>query len=82
MDVDKVIKLLGRAIEQRRMKINLTTARLGQRSRLSEDYIIDVEQGVKDLSVIDLYTISQALETTPSELLAWAEALSLRSQQH
>ena len=79
MDVDKVIKLLGRAIEQRRSELGLTTNRLSQRSRLSEQYLIDVEQGLKDLSVIDLYTLSQALETSPSDLLAYAEQLSTHS---
>ena len=61
--------LLGRAVRKRRLKLGLSQERLGELADLHRTYIADVERGARNLSLLSILKISQALRTTPSRLL-------------
>jgi transcriptional regulator with XRE-family HTH domain len=61
--------LLGRAVRKRRLKLGLSQERLGEAADLHRTYIADVERGARNLSLLSILKISQALRTTPSRLL-------------
>jgi transcriptional regulator with XRE-family HTH domain len=54
----------------------MTQADLGSVSNLQSTYISDVERGVRNPSWSVIVALSEALDTTPSNLLAVAERLA------
>jgi transcriptional regulator with XRE-family HTH domain len=61
--------LFGRAVKKRRLKLGLSQERLGELAGLHRTYIADVERGARNLSLLSILKIAQALRTTPSRLM-------------
>ena len=61
--------LFGRAVKKRRLKLGLSQERLGELADLHRTYIADVERGARNLSLLSILKIAQALRTTPSRLM-------------
>ena len=68
-----ILAHLGSAIASRRKKLGMSQFRLGLLSDTSQSYICDVELGRRNLSVLILCRIANALECEVSELFAEAE---------
>ncbi len=58
-----ILKSLGRAVRHRREQRGLTRAGLAQASGMSVRFLLDVEQGVANLSVLRLQALAQALDS-------------------
>ena len=65
-----LLALLGRAIRQARQQHHLSQQMLAARTGLSPTYIIEIEQGHRNLSVLSLSRIAETLEITVADLLA------------
>jgi XRE family aerobic/anaerobic benzoate catabolism transcriptional regulator len=65
-----LLRTLGRRVRARRRDAGLTLRELAERSGLSQRFLVQVEQGEGNPSVLRLDALASALGTTASELLA------------
>ena len=69
-DVTTPLALLGATLRQYRQHHNLSLRALAARTGLRYSYIYDIEQGHRNLSVLNLVRITQALELSVASVLA------------
>ena len=62
-------RLLGRNVRKCRIDAGLTQEQLSERSGFSQQYISDMERGLRNPTIVSLYELSQALDTTPVVLI-------------
>jgi XRE family transcriptional regulator, aerobic/anaerobic benzoate catabolism transcriptional regulator len=60
--MSEILKNLGRAVRARRERRGLTRAGLAQASGVSVRFLLDVEQGLANLSVLKLHALALALD--------------------
>jgi transcriptional regulator with XRE-family HTH domain len=63
-------KLVGRNVRRIRVARDMTQEQFAERSGFSQQYISDLERGRRNPTIVSLYELAQALETTPIELLS------------
>ena len=61
--------LVGENVRQLRISRGMTQERLAEVSGFSQQYISDLERGRRNPTVVSLFNLAQALETTPAELV-------------
>ncbi|GAW41505.1 anaerobic benzoate catabolism transcriptional regulator [Brevundimonas sp. SH203] len=61
--------LIGRNVRRHRVAKGLTQEELSARCDFDQRYISQVENGLQNLTVLSLYELSQALDTTPVALV-------------
>ena len=64
----KTLKKFGKVIKQRRDELGISQEELAERSGLHRTYIGGVEQGRRNLSLINILKLAGSLETEPSEI--------------
>ncbi len=62
-------RLLGRNAKRARIDAQLTQEQLSERSGFSQQYISDLERGLRNPTIVSLYELAQALHTTPVALI-------------
>ncbi|WP_433942632.1 helix-turn-helix domain-containing protein [Brevundimonas diminuta] len=62
-------RLLGRNAKRARVDAQLTQEQLSERSGFSQQYISDLERGLRNPTIVSLYELAQALHTTPVALI-------------
>jgi len=62
-------RLLGRNVRKCRVEAGLTQEQLSERSGFSQQYISDMERGLRNPTIVSLYELAQALGTTPVVLI-------------
>ena len=62
-------RLLGRNVRNRRIEAGLTQEQLSELSGFSQQYISDMERGLRNPTIVSLYELAQALGTTPVVLI-------------
>lgn len=62
-------RLLARNAKRARITAGLTQEQLAVRSGFSQQYISDMERGLRNPTIVSLYEIAQALDTTPVALI-------------
>ncbi len=62
-------KLVGRNVKRIRMKRGLTQEQFAELSGFSQQYLSDLERGLRNPTVVTLYEIATALGVSPIELL-------------
>lgn len=62
-------RLLGRNAKRARVHAQLTQEQLSERSGFSQQYISDLERGLRNPTIVSLYELAQALHTTPVALI-------------
>ena len=62
-------KLVGRNVRRFRTERRLTQEQLANLSGFGQQYISDLERGLRNPTVVTLYELAQALNTTPIELI-------------
>lgn len=65
---------LAAVLKAARLELGWTQAQLAERSGVSRHAIMRLEAGTATLSIDGLWALAKALRTTPSALLALAEA--------
>jgi len=66
----RFLKQLGDRIRERRSALNMTLAELGEKCELHRTFIGSVERGERNISVLNLRVISQALRISMAELFS------------
>ncbi len=64
---------LGDSIRNRRINLFLSQEQLGERAHLHRTYVTDVENGLRNISMITLLRIAKALKCRPSAPILSAE---------
>lgn len=62
---------LGASIAKRRMELGLSQEDLARKSQVHRTYISDVERGVRNVSILTLERITDALGIPLGALFAW-----------
>lgn len=62
-------RLLGRNVRRCRVDAGLTQEQLSDRSGFSQQYISDMERGLRNPTIVSLYELADALGTTPVALI-------------
>ncbi len=70
---DEMLVALGQAIKQARSEIGLSQEALAVDADIDRSYLGGIERGEHNVTVINLTKIANALELTPSQLLAAAQ---------
>lgn len=76
-----LLRMLGERVRERRRAAGLTLRDLGAASGVSERFLVLVEGGKANVSVVRLDAIARALDTTASALLASAPAEAPRTTE-
>ncbi|MBB2198639.1 transposase [Gluconacetobacter sp. 1c LMG 22058] len=67
-------QLVGRNFARLRRERGLTQQQVEERSGFSQQYLSDLERGMRNPSIISLYEIAKALDASPLDLLQGAPA--------
>jgi len=59
----------GNLFKKKMMELNFTPKQLAKELNLTENYILQIERGEKNISLLSLYRISKVLKTHPSEIV-------------
>ncbi|MBS1073177.1 helix-turn-helix transcriptional regulator [Gluconobacter cerinus] len=62
-------RLVGKNFARLRQEKGLTQEQVEERSGFSQQYLSGLERGHRNPTVVTLYELAQALETTPMEFL-------------
>jgi transcriptional regulator with XRE-family HTH domain len=62
-------KLVGKNVRRIRIERGLTQEEFAERSGFSQQYISDLERGRRNPTIVSLYELALALDTTPVVLL-------------
>ena len=73
---DSFLVYLGDAIRNRRVGLYLSQEQLGLKAHLHRTYVTDVENGLRNISMITLLKIAKALKNRPSVQILAAEKAS------
>jgi transcriptional regulator with XRE-family HTH domain len=66
----QILLAFGQAVRKRRLEIGLSQEAFAEKSQLHRTYIGGIERGKRNVALLNLIQIAQALEITPEELLA------------
>ena len=64
----------GRVVREQRNRLGLSQEELAEASGLHRTYVGDVERGGRNVSLVNIARLAEALASTPSGLLSLAEA--------
>lgn len=70
---DKFLRIVGQVIAARRQHLSISQEELAHRAQMNRTYIGDIERGARNIALVNLCKLANALETTPSKLLADVE---------
>jgi transcriptional regulator with XRE-family HTH domain len=70
MQPEDLNKLVGLNIRRRRQELRLTQQQLAERMEIWQPYLSEIENGKRATTLATLAEIAEALEVTPSYLLA------------
>jgi transcriptional regulator with XRE-family HTH domain len=62
-------RLVGQRVKEARTSLGWTQEELALRSGFSQQYISDLERGLRNPTVVTLFELAQALHTTPVALI-------------
>jgi transcriptional regulator with XRE-family HTH domain len=65
----EILSLVGRNVRKLRLRIDVTQEELASRAGLHTTYISGVERGRRNLTIVSLFKLAEALEVSPSKLL-------------
>ncbi|WP_041521748.1 helix-turn-helix domain-containing protein [Gilvimarinus agarilyticus] len=66
---DHLLAAIGGKIKEKRLNKNLSQEALASRAELDRTYISGVERGKRNVSLLNLFKIAQALEIQATELI-------------
>jgi transcriptional regulator with XRE-family HTH domain len=64
---------LSRVVQERRWSLGISQEQLAERAGMHRTYISDIERGARNLSLMNLSRLAEALEIAVSELIKLAE---------
>jgi transcriptional regulator with XRE-family HTH domain len=73
MSSENILNNFGQHLKKIRTTKNLSQEKLAQIADLDRTYISGVERGVRNISLINIVRLAEALEVPPSELFKFGE---------
>jgi len=73
MNNEKLLKEFGLHLREKRKEQNLSQEKLGLIAELDRTYISGIERGLRNISLINILKLAQALDLPPSELFEFGE---------
>ncbi|CAN5293346.1 hypothetical protein BH10CYA1_BH10CYA1_28550 [soil metagenome] len=70
-----LLKALGRAIQERRLKLNLSQKELAEEAGVDRAYISNIEQAKRNPSLSAMRSLAHGLRTRLSKLISSAERI-------
>ena len=70
-----LLKALGQAIQERRLKMNLSQKELAEQAGIDRAYISNIEQAKRNPSLSALLSLAHGLRTRLSKLIGAAERI-------
>ena len=67
--MDNLNKLFGKKIRARRKERGLSQDKLAEKSKIDRSYIGRIDRGEVNITIDKLYTLADALECSPCDLL-------------
>jgi transcriptional regulator with XRE-family HTH domain len=80
MDIGEQLQYIIDKIKSIRLKKGISQMELSLRSNLSQSFIVNIEKGKKQPSVLTLIRIAEALEVNPQDF--FPEFLNLDTKEH
>lgn len=71
-DNEAALGKLGSAIRAHRHRVNMSQEALADAAKVNRTHMGEVERGKRNVSILVLFRIAQAMNVTPSEMLASA----------
>ncbi|RXJ73842.1 transcriptional regulator [Veronia nyctiphanis] len=68
---DSVLKPFGLHIKSLRTSLNISQEELASRSGLDRTYVSGIERGKRNVGLVNLFRLAQALDLSPSDLLSF-----------
>lgn len=68
MEKEKVLKQMGSAIRHLRKSYSLTIRELASRAKINEKYLLNVELGKRNISVLKLNDVAKSLNVSIEEI--------------
>ena len=66
----KILKTFGEVVRARRLELNLSQEELAERADLHRTYIGGIEQGRRNVSLLNIISLAEALDVSPESLFA------------
>ncbi|RYG83235.1 MAG: XRE family transcriptional regulator [Alphaproteobacteria bacterium] len=63
-------RLVGQNVRRIRLERGLTQEQFAERSGFSQQYVSDLERGKRNPTIVSLFEMAQALQTTPVMLIS------------
>lgn len=67
---DLFLRAFGQVVQERRKDLHLSQEELADRAELHRTYIGDIERGVRNVALRNVYRLAQALDTSPGDLMS------------
>lgn len=67
---DQLLRTLGERVRARRLALGLSQEALAERAGMHRNYVGGIEQGRRNVAVVNLVHLAVALDLDPGELLA------------
>lgn len=65
----RLLETLGDRVRDRRLELGLSQEQLGERAGLHRNYISGIEQGRRNIAVVNIVKLAVALKRDPGDLL-------------
>jgi transcriptional regulator with XRE-family HTH domain len=72
---EMLVSALARVLEARRQARQMSQEELARRAGLSRTYLSDIERGLRNISVLTLHKLAEALDSQASVMLLEAERM-------
>lgn len=79
MDRRPELAAFGLAVRQHRLRLKLSQEALAERSELHRTYISSLENGERNVGLVNVFRIANALKVSVSELMSSAETQKRRT---
>lgn len=66
---NQILLAFGQAVKTRRLELGLSQEAFAEKAQLHRTYIGGVERGKRNVALLNMIQIAQALELTPKEFL-------------
>ncbi len=66
---NQILIAFGQAVKERRLELGLSQEAFAEKAQLHRTYIGGIERGKRDVALLNIIQIAQALELTPEEFL-------------
>lgn len=66
---NQILIAFGQAVKERRLELGLSQEAFAEKAQLHRTYIGGIERGKRNVALLNIIQIAQALELTPEEFL-------------